>query len=125
MATLVLIPDAVAEQSRAYGYVTQLGLLEYTISLEYRERQDRWYLDLIDANGVPLVSEIKLVVGFSLLFRHRKAGMPLGALMVTDRDDTGEECGFEDLGRRCGLIWIDDDDLDDPPNEGLIVQVLT
>ena len=125
MAELILIPDAVIEQARAYEYVTQLGLAEYTIRIEYRERQDRWYLDLIDANGVLLVAAIKLVVGFSLLFRHRKAGMPIGALVVIDRDGTEAECTFEDLGRRCGLAFVDDDDLDELPDEGLIVQVIT
>ncbi len=125
MARSILIPDAVAEQSRAYGYVAQLGAAEFTISLEYRERQDRWYLDLFDANGVLLIAAVKLVVGFSLLFRHRKAGMPLGALVVLDRDGTEAECAFEDLGRRCGLAWVDDDDLDELSNEGLTVQVIT
>jgi hypothetical protein len=125
MATIALIPDNPVEQDRAYSYVTQLGLREYNIRIEYRERQDRWYLRLLDADNVPIISGLKLVVGFSLLFRYQRDVMPLGALVVLDIDGAGVECGFEDLGRRCPLVFIDEADLLAPPVSENQVVVLT
>lgn len=125
MAIVVLIPNQVAEQERAYTYVTQLGLLEFNIRIEYRERQDRWYLRLSDADNVTIINGLKLVIDFALLFRYPRAAMPFGALVLQDLDGAGVECGFEDLGRRCPLVFTDDADLlDETPSTNQVV-VLT
>lgn len=106
------IPNA--GQAPVYDYTITLSELEYRVVLVYRERGDRWYLSLYDADGLELLVGKKLSVDVPLLENYQIAGLPPGELALWDTANSDTECGFDDLGVRCLLIYIEPDELVDP-----------
>jgi hypothetical protein len=90
-----------------YDHTVDLGDVEYSYTLTYRERQDGWYLDLYDADGEALVTGKRLSIDVPVLWRHVKDGMPSGGqIVVIDTANTGTDPTYEDLGYRVKLAWI-------------------
>jgi hypothetical protein len=108
--TLLTLPpfDVAAdpdERPASYDYTVDLNGTEYRIKLFYRERQDRWYLDLLDADDVPILMGRILVIERPLLAQYVSDSSPAGELVLVDTAASDVECGFEDLGARCFLMF--------------------
>jgi hypothetical protein len=108
---IALPPYRHAEQYPVWDYTLPLDGATYRLRLTYRQRQDRWYVDLFDADDAALVRGAMLTVDTPLLEDIRIPGLPPGALMCLDTTGAGEPCGYEDLGRRCVLLYLSADDL--------------
>jgi hypothetical protein len=81
---------------------------EYVLVLRWSQREEQWYLDLRDANGVLLVGSIKLVVNWPLLYRFRSiVGVPPGELMVVDGRAQAVDPGLAELGDVAQLVYLD------------------
>lgn len=81
---------------------------EYVLALRWSQREERWYMDLLDGDDVLLVGSVKLVVGFPLLYRFRAiAGLPPGDLIVVDGRADAVDPGLADLGDVAQLIYMD------------------
>lgn len=81
---------------------------EYVLALRWSQREARFYLDLADATGAPLISAMKLLPGWPLLYRHRGIdGVPPGELMVLDPRPTPAPPGLDELGDVMQLAYID------------------
>ncbi len=89
---------------------TRLDGVDYVLSLAYNQREDRWYLSIADDEETPILSGLKLVSNFGLLFRHRyNPAVPPGELMVTDTTTDKSPPGLLELGegKRCELTYFE------------------
>jgi hypothetical protein len=85
----------------------ELDGLVYTMRLLWSERGECWHLDLSDADGARIVSGIRMVTGFPLLYRFRHLGVPPGELYFFDLQDAGGQPTLEDMGERFRLYYVD------------------
>ena len=82
---------------------------EYVLQVYWQERSQRWYLSIFDGNEVPLVAGIVMGVNLSLIFRFEIIGLPPGDFILASQNGFAE-CGFDELGDRCKLIYVTSDD---------------
>lgn len=106
-----LPPIDPSTQQPGYEYDIDLSGVTYRLRLYWRERTQRWYLDLADAGGAPLFLGVQLVIDFALGIKHRGRRPEDGFLALVDVEGTGEPCTYEDLGRRCRLCWVTSDEI--------------
>lgn len=59
---------------------TVLGGRELVLAFSWNDRAERWFLDISDANNVPLLCGLKLLPGLPLTFKSRNPGLPAGNL---------------------------------------------
>lgn len=77
---------------------------EYVIAFVWNEREARWFFDLADENGDPIVSGVKVIPNFPLLRRVVDARCPPGELAAVD--NTGDApILFSDLGTRAVFVY--------------------
>lgn len=69
-----------------HGYTETLDGAQFELTLTYRERRKSWYLDLDDANGVPLVRGRRCSPGFPLV-PAGIVGRPAGILTCDAPND--------------------------------------
>lgn len=113
------------EQQPVYDYNVTLTDVEFRIVLTYRERGDRWYMTIYDADGVALLSSKKLSVNTPLLEDYEIDGLPAGEFGLWDSSGAEAECGFDDLGKRCLLIYFDPDDIpEDSTTTGITIEAV-
>ncbi len=82
---------------------------DYTLEFWYATRTDRYYLNLFDAEEVPLVCGLKLVCNVPLLkYQHHKDAVPAGELIVvcSTPDATPPKLGEIGAGLRCELTYF-------------------
>jgi hypothetical protein len=87
---------------------------EYVLDLRWSQREERWYLDMRDANGVLLAGAVKLVSNWPILYRLRVPGsaLPPGELVVTDAREVPADPGLDELGDAVQLVYIDAEDME-------------
>lgn len=122
--TVQIIPTSIDLVN--YVQTTALDGRDYIFRFLYNQREDRWYLNLSDENGDPIVDGIKVVVATSLLKRVTDSRRPPGILMARDLtavepDLAGgeqiaeEDPGQNDLGGRVLLFYTPLEDLGGDP----------
>lgn len=99
------------DRQQTTDYTITLSDVLFRIVIEYKDRLDRYYLYLYDADDEPLLMGKKLSVDTPLLSQYEIDGLPDGELMLLDTSDAGAECGFEDLGVRCVLLYVPTDEI--------------
>jgi hypothetical protein len=105
MADPVEIP--VALDTPLYTQRVTLDGREYQLRFDFAEREDRWYLSILDVTGNMLASGIKLVGDWPLVRTHLNPALPQGLLIAADFSPLeGAPPGFSDLGRRVLLVYI-------------------
>lgn len=79
----------------------------YTVRLLWSGRGECWHLDLADSDGVAILSGLRLVTGFPLLYRFRHLAVPPGELYFFDTRDMGGMPTLEEMGARYRLYYVD------------------
>lgn len=95
-------------------HFTQQVILDgetFTLRCHYNEREDSWYLDLLDVEQNPIVCGRKLVADWPLLHRSRHESLPPGQLYMVDVSEVGEDPSLDDIGSRVILIYADEEEL--------------
>jgi len=77
----------------------------YTLRWLWNERDARWFMDLALSDGTPIVSGVRVVVGWDLLASVTHESRPPGAIIFFDHttsDETlrGDDPGLDDFGDR-------------------------
>lgn len=91
-------------QSQPQKFSIDLSGLTYNFTVQYRNvDMGGWYLDIADANGVPIVQGVPLVTGANLLAQYAYLGF-VGALWVQTQSDPDAVPTFENLGTD-GLLY--------------------
>lgn len=93
-----------------YTFRVRLDGRNFTFNPAWNQREERWYLSVLDETGVnPLAQSVKLITNWPLLrsFRH-DVRMPSGVLMVVSRTLDTTPPKFDDLGLglRCTLTYF-------------------
>lgn len=92
-----------------FSQITALDGKDYLLTFSLNSRDDRWYLTVSDENGALLADSVKLVVNFPLLRNLQDPNAPRGVLYLNS--EGGAECGPNDLGSRCALIYTTKDEI--------------
>lgn len=70
----------------------------YSLELAWNMRAEGWYLSLIDAEGEPIASGLRLVPNWPLLrYSKWRDACPPGELVAQD-DASGAPIGYDDIG---------------------------
>lgn len=88
-------------------FLVALGEDVATLRLRWNARAASWYLDVADADGVPILSGQRLAVNMRV---GAKSAHPFFAKhMIVAIDTSGErrDPGLDDLGRRVLLTWTE------------------
>lgn len=88
-----------------FSYQVDLDATTYGFEFKWNARDASWYFNLADADGLPLLSGLRVVVRHLYLSRYRYFGLPIGELEFVDSTDKDLEPGLEDLGQRVFFIY--------------------
>ena len=114
---LELPPIQPLEQEPAYDYQIALDDITYRINLQWRERQESWYLTLFGSNDETMFSGVRMTIDTPLGWRLTGRKIETGFLILLDTESTKESCGYEDLGRRCQLMYFSNSEFSDLESE--------
>ena len=98
----------------AYDFSTTIGSATYTFLVGWNYRENAWYVSITDADNNVVISSVKLCLG---AFLGRTAAAPPftdGVLVAIDTNsinDGGVEAGFDDLGSRVVIRYVETADL--------------
>lgn len=84
---------------------------EYTLTLEWSERESAWYLQLADQGDVPIAGATKVVADWPLLLTTNDPRKFPGALIARDTTGQGLDPTLNDLGVRVLLVYVPQDEL--------------
>lgn len=88
-----------------YDFSATLEGRLFTFELRWNERSGAWFLSLFEANGAPIFSGRRVVIGTNLLGRSADARLPRGTLLAYDTSDANRDAGREDLGGRVQILY--------------------
>lgn len=83
----------------------------YTFVFRWNERSNHWFLTIRDAAGDDLITGRKLVANAPIGVHETIAGYPPGTIWVLDLGITEEDPRLRDLGDRCVLMYVDEDNV--------------
>ena len=116
---LILPPDEPPEQESIWDVRVTLGDYAYRIVLRWNERTESWYLDLFDSDDQPLLQGKRLAINWPITWRYKGATWPAGNLMLWCEEGSNAECGYDDLGHRCKLVYIEPADVPEPADTSI------
>lgn len=90
-----------------YRQATALDGEDYVLRFQWNARAGGWFLELADADGVPIVSGVRIVADFPLLRRVTDPRRPPGELIAADLSGQALDPGFAELGERVVLTYLD------------------
>lgn len=89
----------------------QLDGLTYNLLIHWNEREEAFYMELLDDDNEPIVSGRKMVADWPMLHRSVDARLPAGELLVVDITGNGVDPGLYDLDKRVVLMYFDADSM--------------
>jgi hypothetical protein len=102
MQVLPLVPGVAS-----YRVATTLGDVGYVFDASWNSRDQAWYLDAYEADGVTAIFYgVKIVLGANLGRIHRHRLVTDGALVAVDTSRQQADAGFADLGTRVIVVYI-------------------
>jgi hypothetical protein len=91
-----------------YSFLISLSGVQYQFTLRYLTRPGRWYWDVADALGTPIIYGAPLLIGVNLLGRFvGQEGFPVGTFFVEDDTGAGAQPGRDSFGVTHSLLYID------------------
>ena len=102
MATRIIPTLADSEH---YSERVELDGTIYGLTFMWNTREEAWFLSVADADGVALVSGVKLVADWQLFQSVSNASMPPGEMVAVDTSGAGLDPGLTDLGERVLLMY--------------------
>ena len=102
------LETATASSDRKWTQHTLDGRV-YRLRVRWIEKASEWILDLLDRQGVALLTGIPIRVGQSLLLPYVGEALPgrgYGQIVVRDSASKGGDPGKSDLGVRVKLTYV-------------------
>jgi hypothetical protein len=110
-----------------YDFSTTIGSATYTFLVGWNYRENAWYMNITDADNNVIINSVKLCLGAFLGRTAAVSPFTDGVLVAIDRNainDGGVEAGFDDLGTRVVIRYVETADLltmvaqaNDPANQ--------
>jgi len=88
-----------------YEFKTDLEGTRFTFALRYNTRAARWIMDVKQSDGTILLAGLPLVLGTDLIGRFQDVNLPQGNLFLINLGSQYTECGRDDLGENCLLMY--------------------
>lgn len=96
-----------------YSIRINLDNNDYTLDFKYSSFEERWYMDILDSENVPVLLGIKLVCLYPLAAYQQLAyAIPPGVLTCASGTTDNSPPTLNDLGinRRCQLVYYSEDE---------------
>lgn len=88
-----------------YRFAVELDGVEFRFGFKFNSRQQTWFFNLSDANGVLLRAGVPVVTGIPLLLRMAELAAPDGSLIAVSL--AGDiVAGLEQLGQEVILTYV-------------------
>jgi len=94
-----------------YEQDVTLDGVAFKLRLMWCERERRWYLDIETGDGTAVATAIKVVASRPLTERLTSPLRPAGELWCWERTGSGLDPDLRDLGSRCALLYVDEEDV--------------
>lgn len=84
----------------------------FSITLRWNDRAERWYMDLADSQGAAIAYGLA-IESDTVLTAHLAGlvGMPRGIFVAVDGTGSGEDAGYDELGQRVQIVYLEAADL--------------
>lgn len=102
MAIIQIPADAI---EASYSLRTQLDGIDVLLRFEWNDRMERWKISFYTPTDEPLLVGIPMQINLELIERFEIPGLPPGQLLLFDTSEKNLECGRDDLGGRCLLLY--------------------
>ena len=89
-----------------YSLSVELDGRTYGLELRWNDVSNAWFISLADASGAPIISSLKVVVGWPISKRYADPRLPPGILAAIDTTGRDLPPGRSDLGSRVELHYI-------------------
>jgi hypothetical protein len=83
-----------------YRFSTTLNDEQYTFDVRWNSRDEAWYFDMLDAEGVMIVAGVKIVLGTYLGRRSAHPFFSSNVIAAIDTTLAEQDPTFDDLGVR-------------------------
>lgn len=103
----ILILPLRADGDPHYEFQTELERRTFGFVVRWNERAAAWFVSIKSADGVEVLSGIRLATGVPLLARFAIAARPAGELVLIDTEGKGEEPSQLELGTRFLLAYVE------------------
>jgi hypothetical protein len=101
----IIIPTSQTESD--YTQTVTLEGVDYQFFFHWNARQPGWYCEIRDTEGTLIAAAKRLVLG-TFIFEHDKdERMPLGAFLLVDTTESGQDPGLRDLGIRVFFVYVE------------------
>jgi hypothetical protein len=109
MAVLVIPTDT---EQPFFTQRTRMSDADYTLVFRYNFREERYYMDILDAEESPIVLGVKLLTNWKIFRYYKDPRMPAGELIVTTltKDVTPPKLGELGEGMRTELTYFEPDE---------------
>ena len=97
-----------------YTFSVELEEIVFNFRMQFNERDQSWFFDLLTEDGDPIREGIKVVTGFPLLRLIATAGRPPGELFALDTTGADRRAGLNDLGGEILFVYFLKGETPDP-----------
>ena len=103
MPDILRIP--VTPDEPAFKIRTTLEGRDFVLAFNFNGRMNRWTIGFYDANETPIAIGIPMNIDSSLLRLYVQSELPPGELILFDTSERHIECGRDELGKRCEVLY--------------------
>lgn len=105
----VIIPTRT--DSATYFFSVELEGVVFVFRFQFNERDQSWFFDLLDADGVAIRQGVKCVTNYPLLRLVADPERPAGELYCIDTTGEDRRAGLADLGDALDFVYFDSSEL--------------
>jgi hypothetical protein len=91
----------------SYSYVISLDGVNFTLAYTFNDRMQKWFLNLADASGNQIVSQVPVIASMPLFDRFVAEAVPAGTLFAFDTSGQNMDPGRFDLGDRVRMLYAE------------------
>ena len=103
MAEIQEIP--LTSDNKFFTISVELDGDSFILKFSWNGRFNRWMLGIYDADENPIKTGLPLHINWDVFGRFADDDLPQGLLMLYDTTGGNEECGEDELGGRCKLLY--------------------
>lgn len=92
----------------AYEFSITLDEKIYNLNFSWNDRTSLWTMDILDENGVELLTGVQMLTNWDMIGRYRIKELPPRMFLCVDTAGEGKNPGIDDFGSRIILVYGDD-----------------
>lgn len=88
-----------------FNFKIDLDEVSFFFFFQYNARDDSWFISVSDADEIPLVQGIKIVVDVNLFGQFAHLAIPQGNLFCSNSENLNTEPNLENFGNNVQLFY--------------------